>query len=1715
MAIWNPDIGLTIYKSTGSSFTVGWSWSPPSEAISGLFGDVNGDGKADQIYNAYYSNCSNLGITGSCTSWQVQLSTGGNFGPAASWFAYDSSFTHVWVKALDFDGDGKSDLILDFGGTKNALYVATSTGSNFGGANKGWWLLPRPTESKDRWRFGDFNGDGLTDFLILTLTDTSGAISGPDYAQGRVYLSKGNSFDTGTLWLARSNTDWDLGYIYTGDFNGDGKTDLLSYHTDPTPDHWDVDLSSGISGTGPGVGLNAPGSREWGSATGGFYADLLEDFDGDGKIDRGEYWGETVPSVATLGDVKIFLSSGPPVDLLETIRNSLGGTTTNAYVSSSKANACATNPNYLPFKLQTVCSITQDDGMGHSFTTSHTYQGGKYDSESKEFWGFSQVAVTDPTGALTKTIFLQDSVFKGKPSLIEACSSGVPPCGVGTLFSKTVNAWDSSIPFVGVSFPFLKQVDTHTYDGGSTAKQAQVQYTYDCQLRFPCYGNLEKTANLGQVSPSLIGDELYDYIEYFPHTEKYIVGLPAHAYTRAADDVTKVAEAWNYYDGASSYTTPPTKGNLTRVCSWLNGGTNPCTTFGYDSVFGNLTSTTDAKGNSSTVTYDATYKTFPKTETNALNHTVTKGYDSLMRLTSVTDDLNNVTTTYEYDALHRLTKEVIPPDATGSPTTIYTYNNPPDLRDGTAPEGTLVRKRDPAAGGNLTLDSYTYVDGFGHTIQTKAEGPSSTQWITVDTGYNSWGLVEGVSIPHHTSISPYTTPQTQQPKTTTSYDSLRRIIEVINTDGTKTNWCYDKWITRVMDPKRHQKRETRDAYGRLIIVEEYEGIYSDCNSSIGTPYSTTTYQYDTLGNLIQMTDTLGNITAMTYDTLGRKTTMRDPDMGKWLYEYDAVGNLIHQTDGKGQITEFTYDALNRIKTKSHAGTETSPPFAPGNLTATTVSSSQINLSWTTSTDNVGVAGYQVERCQGSGCSNFTQVGTSTVNSFSDTGLSDGVNYSYRVRAVDTGGNLSNYSNTASASTTDISSPTVPSDLMATVVSSDQINLSWTASTDNVGVTGYRLERCQGAGCTSFAQIATLATTNYNDTGLTASTNYSYRVRAVDAALNLSAYSNIASGTTQLAAPMMITATDTPNDQGGSINLNWSPSTSTDVIQLRIYRSTTSGGPYILVATITGNTTCSYLDTGLINGTAYYYVLRAWNGTQESQDSNEMRAVPLDNTALPTPMAWYRMDVPDGKELDPSTIQCVGGVNPKALWHFNTVSGGTASDASGNNYTGTLTGSTLSTAGKFGNTLSFDGVDDYVDAGDISATEGSALTVAFWMKGGAAQKDFAALVTKGTDGSAGTSWRLQRRSNFDEVRFTITNSIGTNNIVTGATGVFDNQWHHIAGTFDGTELRLYKDGVLVGGPVSVASPPETIQNTTQVVSIGSYDATLGGDWTTRAFNGSIDEVAIYDIALTSAQIWDHYYRGIAEDVINNDPNTVEANDGQTVGPISINAQPSLNQALSFDGQDDYVDAGDINVTENTSALTVAFWMKGDNTQKDFAGLVMKGTDGPTDSSWRLQRRGSSNELRWTINTAGANNIVTGATGVFDNQWHHIAGTYDGAELRLYKDGVLVGGPVQVNSPGPIQDTARVVSIGSYDKTLSGDWTSRAFNGLIDDVKLFNQALNPQQIVIEAGLTPETEPPTTPAGLTATAMSISQIDLSWNASTDNTGVAEYRVERCQGA
>ena len=203
-----------------------------------------------------------------------------------------------------------------------------------------------------------------------------------------------------------------------------------------------------------------------------------------------------------------------------------------------------------------------------------------------------------------------------------------------------------------------------------------------------------------------------------------------------------------------------------------------------------------------------------------------------------------------------------------------------------------------------------------------------------------------------------------------------------------------------------------------------------------------------------------------------------------------------------QFQQLVANAYPAIGTGT--GGDTTAPSVPTGLTVGTVTSSSVALSWTASTDNVGVTGYDVSR-------GGVKVATVTGTSYTDTGLAASTAYAYTVTAHDAAGNVSAASTAVTATTSaasggDTTPPSVPTGLTVGAVSSSSVALSWTASTDNVGVTGYDVYR-------GGVKTATVTGTSYTDTGLAASTAYSYTVTAHDAAGNVSAASAAVSATT--------------------------------------------------------------------------------------------------------------------------------------------------------------------------------------------------------------------------------------------------------------------------------------------------------------------------------------------------------------------------------------------------------------------------------------------------------------------------------------------------------------------------------------------------------------------------------------------------------------------------
>jgi chitodextrinase len=288
------------------------------------------------------------------------------------------------------------------------------------------------------------------------------------------------------------------------------------------------------------------------------------------------------------------------------------------------------------------------------------------------------------------------------------------------------------------------------------------------------------------------------------------------------------------------------------------------------------------------------------------------------------------------------------------------------------------------------------------------------------------------------------------------------------------------------------------------------------------------------------------------------------------------------TGGVYSYTVASYDVQGNISPQSSpvyvtVVEDTTPPTVPTSVTATTTASSSITITWNPSTDNVGVVGYYIYR-------NGTKLITTNPIAgppYMDTGLAPG-NYSYAVTAYDASGNVSDRSAIANATIIyDVTPPSVPTGLTIST-SSGQINLSWNASTDNVGVTGYNVYR-------NGALLGTATTPSYQDTGTSPGTTYFYTVAAYDLYGNTSSQSLSQSittpppDTTPPSIPQNVVATPLSSSQ---VSLTWTP--STDNVGVAGYNISNDG-------TQVGTTAAPpYVDTNLATSTTYTYGVSAYD-----------------------------------------------------------------------------------------------------------------------------------------------------------------------------------------------------------------------------------------------------------------------------------------------------------------------------------------------------------------------------------------------------------------------------------------------------------------------------------------------------------------------------------------
>jgi PKD repeat protein len=540
--------------------------------------------------------------------------------------------------------------------------------------------------------------------------------------------------------------------------------------------------------------------------------------------------------------------------------------------------------------------------------------------------------------------------------------------------------------------------------------------------------------------------------------------------------------------------------------------------------------------------------------------------------------------------------------------------------------------------------------------------------------------------------------------------------------------------------------------------------------------------------------------------------------------------------------------------------DTTPPTVPTNLTATAVSTVQINLTWSAATDNVGVTGYKIFR-------NGVEIATTTSTYYNDCYLTGSTSYSYTVAAFDAAGNISAQTSPVSTKTLPVSTkfvvgdriitiqltaarptpyttatnlgnhavgelgtivdgptagegmiwwkidydtgpdgwsgsedryvkylpPSVPANLTATAVFPTEIDLAWTASTDNTAVADYRIFR---AG----VLIGTSTTTSYSDINLNPATSYTYTIVAVDAEGNPSSPSNPASATTQ-----------TP----------------------------------VLNKFAIGDRIWLVLDTAARN-------IPSVGGMNLGVHAIGELGIIVDGPVTAEGGVWWKINYDTGADgwsgfeyrftkYTPPTPPPPPIVSPTAAFGFGQGSGSSALDSSTNHNTGTLTNATWTASGKFGGALSFAG-NGYVSIPDSNSLDiAGAGTLEAWVKPNVLNI-WQGIIAKGDDDTNSNHNYALEISATNHALCIIGD--GTNADVLESIGTITNQvFTHLACTFDGSDIRLYINSVLSGSQVQTTLPKAN----TAPLYVGQYGG--GFDFT----KATIDEVRIYKAALAQTQI----------------------------------------------------------------------------------------------------------------------------------------------------------------------------------------------------------------------------------------------------------------------
>jgi uncharacterized delta-60 repeat protein len=571
---------------------------------------------------------------------------------------------------------------------------------------------------------------------------------------------------------------------------------------------------------------------------------------------------------------------------------------------------------------------------------------------------------------------------------------------------------------------------------------------------------------------------------------------------------------------------------------------------------------------------------------------------------------------------------------------------------------------------------------------------------------------------------------------------------------------------------------------------------------------------------------------------------------------------------------------------NEASATTSVPGAPDGLTGTGVSETQIDLSW--NDNSIAETYYSIERCEGTGCTAFVEVATTgrDGSTYSDTGLQPSTTYRYRVKAVSSSacGWQTGYSNEIEVSTV---TPAPPSDLSATPVDTTTVELTWTDNTTSE--TAFRIQRCEGAGCTNFADLATTGpdVTTYTDDTACAGTTYRYQVRAekTDGPVWNTAWSTPAEVTTVTIQAPTLTATRASEFE---IDLSWDDNYS-DETGFRVERCEGVGcADFVEIDSVATDMT-SYNDVNLNADTTYTYRVIAyktancpWEVTSNTASATTTVMPPDGLNAAAYDTTTVKLDWNDNTAMEDGFIieRCTGSgctdfqeigrtdrntfvlylPMDEAVWNGTP---NEVKDLSGHLHNGNRGGNATTTSdSRYGRAGYFDGTNDYVNLGDINELDSPGyLTVELWFK---RLSDQSSATNQGINNvliaqsSYNSNDNLEIGTEGTNIEFYIDSSSGYNGVMSVDAGIQDNVWYHLVLTYnqdDPNEVKLYLNGTKIAEWPDYSGVLTSSGTSPLTIGMARPSSSTSGQW--GDYHGLIDEVAIYTRALTDTEVKEHY------------------------------------------------------------------------------------------------------------------------------------------------------------------------------------------------------------------------------------------------------------------